>query len=221
MIGDALLLDAFHDARVYFLKARDRDGHQIKRRLGPVAEWKEKDARDALRDFLTDLGRVPDHDDGSVTFAYAAKAWLRYVEHDRNRARSTVRDYRTSVERHLVPRFGHRPLSQITVQDIDQLRGDLLDDLAPRTVQKVMVLAHGIFRLAGRRGWMASNPAAEAERVTVKRRAEFAVLSPVEVQAVARATATEQDSAIILVAAFTGLRLGELRRAALAGHRLR
>jgi integrase len=45
---------------VYFLKARDLDGRQIKRRLGPVADWPRKAAKDALRDFLTDLGRVPD-----------------------------------------------------------------------------------------------------------------------------------------------------------------
>ena len=106
---------------IYFLKARDRDGRQIKRRLGPVADWPRKQAQDALRDFLTDLGRVPDRGDGSVTFKYAAGAWLRYVEHDEG---------------------GYR------------------------------------------------------------RRCA---------QAVARATGTEQDAALILVAAFTGLRLGELR----------
>ena len=57
---------------IYFLKARDRDGRQIKRRLGPVADWPRKQAQDALRDFLTDLGRVPDRGDPAVTFAYAA-----------------------------------------------------------------------------------------------------------------------------------------------------
>ena len=79
---------------VYFLKARDRDGRQVKRRLGPVAEWPRKRAQDALRDFLTDLGRVPERGDDSVTFKYAATAWLHYVEHDRDRAPSTVRGYR-------------------------------------------------------------------------------------------------------------------------------
>ena len=74
-----------------------------------------------------------------------------------------------------------------------------------------MVPLHGIYRFAVRRGWTTTNPAAEAERVTARRRPEFAVLSPIEVQAVARATSTEQDAALILTAAFTGLRLGELR----------
>ena len=30
---------------VYFIKARDRDGRQVKRRLGPVADWPRKPGR--------------------------------------------------------------------------------------------------------------------------------------------------------------------------------
>ena len=210
-VTGALIVVQRKSGPVYFLKARDRDGRQIKKRLGPVADWKPKDAEDAMRDYLTDLGRVPDRGDDSVTFKYAADAWLRYVEHERRRAVSTVRDYRATVERHVIPRLGELPLSQIGVQDLDQLRSELLAERSPRTVQKTMVLLHGIFGLAKRRGWTTGNPAADVERITVKRRPEFAVLSPAEVQAAARATRTEQEAAIILVAAFTGLRLGELR----------
>ena len=45
----------------------------------------------------------------------------------------------------------------------------------------------------------------------VKRSGDFDVLTPVEVAAVARAAGSAQDAALITVAAFTGLRLGELR----------
>jgi integrase len=83
--------------------------------------------------------------------------------------------------------------------------------LSPRTIQKLLVLLHGIFKRAKRRGWIAANPVADAERVSVKRSGEFSVLSPTEVEALARAAASEQDAAIFTVAAFTGLRLGELR----------
>lgn len=193
------------------MKARDRDGRQIKRRLGPVADWPRKAAKDALRDWLTDLGRTPGRGDHTVTFGYAASARLHYVEHERQRTPSTVRDYRNSVARHLVPRLGEMPLGQIAVGDLDALRSDLLGKLSPRTAQKRMVLCHGIFQLAERRGWVTTNPVAAVERISVKRRPEFAVLTPVEVQALARATTTKQDAALILTAAFTGLRLGELR----------
>jgi integrase len=130
----------------------------------------------------------------------------------RRRCRTVAASAATDASKHdRAAPFGDRPLSEITVDDIDRLRGELLAELSPRTTQKTMVLPHGIYRLAVRRGWASSNPAADAERITVKRRPEFAVLSPTEVQAVARATTTEQDAALILVAAFTGLRVGELR----------
>ena len=45
----------------------------------------------------------------------------------------------------------------------------------------------------------------------MKRSGDFNVLSPEEVSAVARAAESEQDAAIYTVAAYTGLRLGELR----------
>jgi hypothetical protein len=64
---------------VHYLKARDRGGRQIKRRLGPVADWPRKQAEDALRDYLTDLGRVPENGDETITFRYAANAWLEYA----------------------------------------------------------------------------------------------------------------------------------------------
>jgi len=56
-----------------------------------------------------------------------------------------------------------------------------------------------------------NQPGRDVERVTVKRSTDFNVLTPVEVAAVARATGNKQDAAIITVAAFAGLRLGELR----------
>ena len=73
------------------------------------------------------------------------------------------------------------------------------------------MLLYGIFKRAKRRKWIAANPAEDAERVTVRRSGDFNVLDPVEVEAVARAATTVQDAAIVAVAAFTGLRTGELR----------
>ena len=54
---------------------------------------------------------------------------------------------------------------------------------------------------------VASLPALELARGGL----ELLVLTPVEVNAIARAASSEQEAAIVTVAAFTGLRLGELR----------
>jgi hypothetical protein len=53
------------------------------------------------------------------------------------------------------------------------------------------VLLHGVLKRAKRKGWIDANPAADAERVTVTRSGDFNVLSPEEVQAVARAEPEE------------------------------
>jgi integrase len=58
---------------------------------------------------------------------------------------------------------------------------------------------------------MTTNPVAAVERITLPHRVEFAVLSAEDVMALARSAPTEQDAALITTAAFTGLRLGELR----------
>jgi integrase len=56
-----------------------------------------------------------------------------------------------------------------------------------------------------------SNPAALVDRQPLRRSGDFSVLDPAGVEALARASATDQDAALFRVAAFTGLRLGELR----------
>jgi len=73
------------------------------------------------------------------------------------------------------------------------------------------VLLHGVLKRAKRKQWIASNPAEDAERVTLQRSGDFAVLTPAEVEALARAAMREQDAAVFVAAAFSGLRLGELR----------
>jgi integrase len=148
------------------------------------------------------------------TFGEACEEWLRYVEHERQRSASTLRDYRHTVPAHLVPAFGSdTPLASITTHDIDAFRERLLEEgrLSRRSVQKILVLLHGVLKRAKRKQWIATNPAEDAERVTLRRSGDFAVLTPAEVEALARAAGSQQDAAIFVTAAFSGLRLGELR----------
>jgi len=207
--------------QVYYLKVRDRNGRQIKRRLGPVhagrgavpsGAWSRKQAEDALRDYLTDLGRTTDGPAESMTLGAAARAWLHYIKHERSRAPSTVRDYRNTLNGRVLPFYGaHRPLSEIDPDAIEDFRRHLLEQVSRRTAQKILVLLFGLLKYAQRRRWIATNLADGAERVQVRRRAEFAVLSPEEVQALARAATDDQEATLFTVAAFTGLRMGELR----------
>ena len=217
--------------RCYFALWRDAAGrHQ--RRLGPAhvkdsgrrtprgaIVWRAgdgpkpdrgyltpKEAADRLAALLADAPRELEVGAPTVTFAEACHEWLRYVEHDRQRTESTLRDYRNTVRRHLVPHFGaDTPVGSITTDGVDALREALLaGHLSRRSIQKILVIAHGVFKRAKRRKWIASNPAEDAERVTFVRSGDFNVLTPAEVEALGRAAVSKQDAAIFLTSASSG-----------------
>jgi site-specific recombinase XerD len=124
------------------------------------------------------------------TFADAAREWLRYVEVDRRRRPSTLRHYRHVVERALVPAFGALGLRDVTAERIDSYRNALVEEarLAPRSINKYLLVLQAIFRRAQRQWGLTVNPAAGVEREPVRRSGDFSVLSPEQVSALVRTT---------------------------------
>ena len=131
----------------------------------------------------------------TVSFAEAAREWLRYVEHDRKRRPSTITDYRWIVGRRLIPAFGDSKLEAITTDRIDAWRVELVaaggiaegEALSARTINKYLGVMHSILKRAQRTYGLAANAAAWAERQPVSRSGDFDVLSAAEVEALARA----------------------------------
>jgi len=210
---------------VWYVKFRRADGRQVQKKLGPA--WTERGrppagyftrrtAEEALQAILTDArrGLLDGEERSGVTFGEAVEEWLRYVEFDRKRKPSTVADYRNVANGALLKEFGRdTPLESIDAARVERYRARLLAErrLSDRSINKLLVALHGVFRRAQRAFGSASNPVASVDRQPVRRSGDFAVLEPAEVMALARAAASEQDAAIYIVAAFTGLRMGELR----------
>ena len=102
----------------WYAKWREPGGKQAKRRVGPAwtgrgrppaGFFTRRTAEDWLRDELRDLDALAAAGaDFDVTFAQAAREWLRYAEHDRAVKPATLRNYRSSVESRLIPAFGER-----------------------------------------------------------------------------------------------------------------
>ena len=175
-------------------------------------------AAEALRELLAAAPKRPaaagERARGAVTFGEACDEWLRYIEHERKRSPSTLADYRSTVRACLLPGFGAQtPLGRIDtagdrrVARASARRGTAVAALDPEAARRSSAASCA---RAKRRGWITVNPVDDAERVSVKRSGEFNVLTPVQVAAVARAADSDQDGALFTVAAFTGLRLGEL-----------
>ena len=208
---------------VWYAKYRLPDGRQVQKKLGPA--WTERGRPPAgyftkrtaeawLIDVLAQArqGTLPGLVRTGATFADAAAEWLRYVEEERGRKASTLADYRSVVNAHLLPAFGEVALERIDAETIEYwLSAQLRDgELSRRSLQKMIVLLNGIFKRARKVWRLPYNPVADVERLTVPKRTDVVFYSPEEVHALARAASSEQDAALFLTAALTGLRMGEL-----------
>lgn len=235
--GHVQLLDRKRGPQ-WYAKWRDITGKQHMRRLGdawtgkgrpPAGYVTKKLAEDMLREILVDAGKIEQHVGRPVVpLRQACAAWLRALEHDHEREWTTIRDYESIVRNYFLPALGpETPIDSITREAVDDWRRTLQEDgrperdddrtgkpprpLSRRTVQKAMTALHSVFAHAIREEWISTNPVASATKVRLKRSGEFNVLTVEEVDAVARAAADPMVAAAVKVAAFTGLRLGELR----------
>jgi integrase len=212
----------------WYAKYRLPDGRQVQKRLGPAwtgrgrspaGYFTKRLAEDWLRSTLEEArrGELPGMVRTGATFADAAAEFLRYIGEDRGRKASTVEDYGSIVRVHLLPAFGEMRLEDITAADIEAFLAVLSvrehhgRRITPRTRNKVLNVLHGVFRRARKVWGLRVNPAAEVERHPQRLSGDIDVFSPEEVWALVRAASDERDAAVYVTAAFTGLRMGELR----------
>jgi integrase len=203
---------------VYYLKYRLPDGRQVKRRLGkawtqrgraPAGHYTARTAEQALQALLADArrGTLAGMTTVNAKFADASAEWLRYVQHDRDVKPSTLSDYRHMVNR-LDRAFGDAQIERIAVEDIERWRA--AQSCSNRTTQKYLIVLNGIFKRAMKVYKLPANPMALVERPRVRQSSDINVLSASEVRALVDAATNQLHGTLLLTAAFTGLRMGEL-----------
>jgi integrase len=190
----------------------------------PDGYFTRRTAQATLDARLTDLRRgvgIPTR--SKATFRDAAEYWYSTRSHRENWKPSTRRDYRSALNLHLLPAFGELPLEHVTARAIERWRTekatvagktkDAPKPMSRRTAAKLLAILHGIFEEGRREYGLARNPTRDVARWKLDYRAsalEFPFYEADQVYALARAAANEQDGAIYITAAFSGLRLGEL-----------
>jgi integrase len=207
---------------VWYGKYRLPDGRQVQRRIGPAwAErgrpgagfytrrtaqaWLDRTLAEAQRGELPGMMRT------GATFADAVAEYMRWLEQDRARKPSTLRGYESIMRAHLLPAFGERRLEDITSDQVEAWSATLAArGLANTTRLRILTCLHGVMARAKRVWKLPRNPIGDVEKPTQRHTTEIEVFTPEEVHALVRAADCEQDAAIFLTAAFTGLRRGEL-----------
>ncbi len=217
---------------VWYIRVRLPFGGEERRAIGPAWTGRgrtpegyvtRRSALATLNARLTDLRRgVGIPTTSKATFRDAAEYWYSTRSLRENWKPATKRDYRSALDYHLLPAFGDLPLEQVTARAIERWRAqetsdaDRTDERKPmsrRTAAKLLAILHGIFEEARSEYGLTGNPAREVPRWKLDYQTsalEFRFYEPEQVYALARAAANEQDGAIYVTAAFSGLRLGEL-----------
>jgi integrase len=207
----------------WYAKWRDADGafHQDKLGLlwedkGEPAEGylREKDASAALQAILTDARRgASEQRRVGVTFEILAEEWIAWGIRDRDWKPSSLSDYRSALNAHLLPAFAGKRVEKIDADEIEQWRDELIDErgLSRRTANKLLIILGAILERAVKTHGLLRNPARDVAKLRVRYDPDaYDFYSPDEIEQLGAAASSPQDRAIYRTAALTGLRMGEL-----------
>jgi integrase len=172
------------------------------------------DARKELRRLIRsgDTGEhvAPD----KITLGQWIEQWLAIGAPGRRQRQvggRALQRYAQLLRTHVAPALGGRPLQQVQPTEIDALYRRLEGKIAPATAQYVHVVLGSCFSTALRKGLLATNPLARAEKVPARGESDHGkVLDQDELRALVDAFRDSVLFPIVAVAAFTGARRGEI-----------
>ncbi len=187
-----------------------------KRSHAPEGYLTRAGAEEALRQLLVVENAYVKASQG-VTFGQVADAYIASL-----RVRITTGSFRAStlntyvniIETDLRPMWGDEPIRRLTRDDIADYRARLTDrDLAASTLNQTRAIVRGIFALAVERYDLEDDVSIAFKRAKTRRATseKISFYPPEEVMRLVAHAANEQDAALFLTAAFTGLRASELR----------
>src|ERR687889_2733406 len=170
-----------------------------------VSAKRKGDAEKALRQAMTDADRGFVFDGGTLTVDDYLTRWLKDSVENTVR-RSTFAQYKSVVNRHLIPALGRLKLKSLTPAHARHLYREKLDSgLSPRTVQYIHVTLHKALKQAVMDGLIPRN-ATEAVKPPQVPREEMRPLAPEQVKVLLQATRDDRLESLYVLAVPTGLR---------------
>ncbi|MFC1868366.1 tyrosine-type recombinase/integrase [Thermodesulfobacteriota bacterium] len=119
---------------------------------------------------------------------------------------STLRDYKSSMNYYLLPRFGNTPVARIGYLDIEEFISEL--DCSNKRINNVLVPMRSLMMFAHRAGYIDNNPLLLVANLTVEK-PDIHPLSMEEITLILEKVSPRYKN-FFRVAFFTGLRFGEM-----------
>jgi integrase len=163
--------------------------------------WIAQQDTDAARGGWVDPNR------GHATVQAVAEEWLA------SRVRigpRTMAGYQNILKVHIYPEWGKRRIASVDAAELQRWVNKLAKRRAPTTVHQILGVLNQVMRFAVRRGRIVVNPCTTVERPSKYRRVVIRPLTHSEVRALADSMPSHQDRCAVLIAAYMGLRAGEL-----------
>jgi integrase len=171
------------------IRYRDSSGRRVLETLGREPAWNRKRAQTELRRRLVDVERDGYQKPERILFADFAQSWLSDYLPGRGLKLTTLDGYRQTLNKHLLPHFGHLPLQQLEQQPelIDRyISTKMRSGLAAKTVHNHILLLQVMLKRAVRWRLIQRNPVTDSERPRVHR-PELNVLTESEIARLWRA----------------------------------
>lgn len=165
----------------------------------------ERAARAALRELRAEVTPVGS---SRLTLSAYLDGWVRDVRNLRPRTRV---EYANAIALHITPSIGHVRLGSLTPMHVESMLRELTPTMAPKSLRNVLGVLRRALTFAVRSGLVARNVAAREYIDPIRvPRSEPRVLSVDELHRILAVAAGHWLEALIVTAAGTGLRQGEL-----------
>jgi integrase len=154
---------------------------------------------------------------GGAAFAEVADEYVRSLEariRTSSFRASTLRTYGNIIAHDLMPMWAERPIAGITSAEVSAYYRRLVErSLAASTLNQTRAIVRGIFGLAVERHGLEHDASVGFKRAKTRPATsdQISFYPPDEVMRLVERATNEQDGALFLTAAFTGLRASELR----------
>ncbi|MBW2566110.1 MAG: site-specific integrase [Deltaproteobacteria bacterium] len=148
--------------------------------------------------------RLKATDEGNPTFGQVAKLWAKL--HAKRIKYSTWRDYRSSMNTHLLPAFKDMPIKEITYLDVETFIDGL--SCGPKRANNILVPMRAVFKMAYKLGYVSDNVMLKVDNLPVEQPDVFP-LTDDEVLAILDAVDPFYRPYTSL-RFFTGMRTGEI-----------
>jgi integrase len=168
---------------VWRIRYQDAGGRRILETLGKEPAWTRKRAETELRRRLVDVERDGYQQPDKTTFATFAERWLHDYLPGRGLKLTTTDGYRQTLTKHLLPHFGHLPVSELERHPelIDRyVTEKIRAGLSPKTVTNHLLVLQVMLKRAVRWRLIQRNPCHDVERPRAQH-TELNVLTETEI----------------------------------------